>query len=110
MKLHGEVYTFKLVLRGDMAFQGDYARKGMTKPITKSKGYAAMMPHVMGKDKEDRQDYQWAHFGQRHKYPPGFMCIEPKDMIGDTMHDGIQICPHVVWHTVHKRCKDKQTS
>eukprot|EP00873_Tetraselmis_striata_P024222 jgi/Tetstr1/444486/TSEL_032367.t1 len=60
--------------------------------------------------KEDMQDYKWAHFGQRHKCPPGFMCIEQEDMIGDTMHAGIQICPHVVWDTVHKRCKDKQTA
>eukprot|EP00873_Tetraselmis_striata_P006096 jgi/Tetstr1/426360/TSEL_016672.t1 len=140
MKLHGEVYTFKLVLGGDMAFHGgifghagaastffcficdmpsqymhhtpsDYERKGMTKPITKSIGYAAMMTHAMGKEngleephlcpscgenihrifphgdsKEDMHDYQWAHFGQRQKCPPGFMRIEPEDMIGDTMH------------------------
>eukprot|EP00873_Tetraselmis_striata_P012416 jgi/Tetstr1/432680/TSEL_022048.t1 len=111
MKLHGEVYTFKLVLGGDMAFHGDYERKGMTKPITKSIGYAAMMAHAMGKEygleephlcpscgenihrifphgdsKEDMHDYQWAHFGQRQKCPPGFMRIEPEDMIGDTMH------------------------
>eukprot|EP00873_Tetraselmis_striata_P000861 jgi/Tetstr1/421125/TSEL_012168.t1 len=37
------------------------------------------------------------------------MCIEAEDMIGDTMHACIQICPHVAWHTVHKRCKDTQT-
>eukprot|EP00873_Tetraselmis_striata_P028772 jgi/Tetstr1/449036/TSEL_036252.t1 len=60
--------------------------------------------------REDMQDYHWAHFGQCHKCPPGFMCIEPEDIIRDTMHAGIQICPHVVWHTVHKRCKDKYTA
>eukprot|EP00873_Tetraselmis_striata_P034607 jgi/Tetstr1/454871/TSEL_041735.t1 len=38
------------------------------------------------------------------------MCIEPEDMMtGDTMHACIQICPHVAWHTVHKRCKDTET-
>eukprot|EP00873_Tetraselmis_striata_P020570 jgi/Tetstr1/440834/TSEL_000250.t1 len=37
------------------------------------------------------------------------MCIEPEDMIGETMHACIQICPHVAWHTVHKRCHDTQT-
>eukprot|EP00873_Tetraselmis_striata_P039122 jgi/Tetstr1/459386/TSEL_004765.t1 len=37
------------------------------------------------------------------------MCIEPEDMIGDTMHACIQICPHVAWHTGQNRCKDNQT-
>eukprot|EP00873_Tetraselmis_striata_P023441 jgi/Tetstr1/443705/TSEL_031695.t1 len=29
-------------------------------------------------------------------------------MIGDTVHVCTQICPHVAWHPVHKRCKDRQ--
>eukprot|EP00873_Tetraselmis_striata_P013900 jgi/Tetstr1/434164/TSEL_002488.t1 len=65
-------------------------------------------PH--GDGKEGMHDYQWTHFGQRHRCPHGFIYIEPENMIGDTMHAGIQICPHVVWHTVHTRCKDKQTT
>eukprot|EP00873_Tetraselmis_striata_P015617 jgi/Tetstr1/435881/TSEL_024769.t1 len=98
MKLHGEVYTFKLTI---------YERKGMTKPITKSTGYAAMMAHAMGKEYGLEEPYLCPSCGltiQRHGDFP------PEDMIGDTMHACIQICPHVVWHTVHKRCKDKQTT
>jgi hypothetical protein len=32
------------------------------------------------------------------------MMIDPVDMTGDTLHAGIQTCPHVLWHTVYKRC------
>eukprot|EP00873_Tetraselmis_striata_P037237 jgi/Tetstr1/457501/TSEL_044082.t1 len=164
MKLHDEIYTFKMVLGGDMAWQSgiyghagaastffcfvcdmlkhymhltqsDYERKGMSMPMIKSAQYAAMLAHAMGQEygltepypcpgcgetvhfhgdlppadtPAARQNYQHAHFGQRHMCPPGFMMIEPEDMICDTMHAGIQICPHVVWHTVHKRCKTKE--
>eukprot|EP00873_Tetraselmis_striata_P010756 jgi/Tetstr1/431020/TSEL_002038.t1 len=164
MKLHDEIYTFKMVLGGDMAWQSgiyghagaastffcfvcdmpkhythltqsDYERKGMSMPMIKSAQSAAMLAHAMGQEygltepypcpgcgetvhfhgdlppadtPAARQNYQHAHFGQRHMCPPGFMMIEPEDMIGDTMHAGIQICPHVVWHTVHKRCKTKE--
>jgi hypothetical protein len=31
-------------------------------------------------------------------------------MIGDTLHAGIQICQHVLWHTVYKRCNNVATS
>jgi hypothetical protein len=38
------------------------------------------------------------------------MMIYPIDMIGDTtLHAGIQICPHVLWHTVYKRCNSAAT-
>eukprot|EP00873_Tetraselmis_striata_P014508 jgi/Tetstr1/434772/TSEL_023823.t1 len=164
MKLHDDIYTFQMVLGGDMAWQSwiyghagaastffcfvcdmskhhmhltqsDYERKGMSMPIIKSAQYAAMLAHAMGDEygltepypcpgcgetvhfygdlpptdtPAARQDYQHAHFDHRHMCPPGFIMIEPEDMIGDTMHAGIQICPHVVWHTVHKRCKTKE--
>jgi hypothetical protein len=38
------------------------------------------------------------------------MMIDPVDMIGDTLHAGIQICPHVLWHTVYKRCNNVATA
>jgi hypothetical protein len=37
------------------------------------------------------------------------MMIDPVDIIGDTVHVGIQICPHVLWHTVYKRCNNVAT-
>eukprot|EP00873_Tetraselmis_striata_P036759 jgi/Tetstr1/457023/TSEL_043687.t1 len=97
--------------------QSDYERKGMSMPIIKSAQYAAMLAHAMGDEygltepypcpgcgetvhfhgdlpptdtPAARQGYQHAHFGQRHMCPPGFIMIEPEDMIGDTMHAGIQ--------------------
>eukprot|EP00873_Tetraselmis_striata_P038145 jgi/Tetstr1/458409/TSEL_044845.t1 len=77
MKLHDEIYTFQMVLGGDMAWQSgiyghagaastffcfvcdmsknhmhltqrDYERKGMSMPIIKSAQYAAMLAHAMG--------------------------------------------------------------
>eukprot|EP00873_Tetraselmis_striata_P023478 jgi/Tetstr1/443742/TSEL_031730.t1 len=71
MKLHGEVYTFKPVLGGDMAFHGDYERKGMTKPITKSTWYAAMMAHAMGKEYGLEEPYLCPGYGltiRRHQW------------------------------------------
>jgi hypothetical protein len=38
------------------------------------------------------------------------MMIDPVDMIGDTLHAGIQTCPHVLWHTVCKRCNNVATT
>eukprot|EP00873_Tetraselmis_striata_P016320 jgi/Tetstr1/436584/TSEL_025381.t1 len=38
------------------------------------------------------------------------MLVEPDDMIGDTMHAGVQICPHVVWHAIKKRCKNMKAA
>jgi hypothetical protein len=38
------------------------------------------------------------------------MKTDPVDMIGDTLHAGIQICPHVLWHTVYKRCNNVATA
>eukprot|EP00873_Tetraselmis_striata_P001057 jgi/Tetstr1/421321/TSEL_012292.t1 len=87
MKLHDDIYTFQMV--------SDYERTGMSMPIIKSAQYAAMLAHALGDE-----------YGLTEPYPcPG---CEPEDMIGDTMHAGTQICPHVVWHTVHKRCKTKE--
>jgi hypothetical protein len=38
------------------------------------------------------------------------MMIDPVDMFGDTLHAGIQIYPHVLWHTVYKRCNNVATA
>jgi hypothetical protein len=38
------------------------------------------------------------------------MMIDLVDMIGDTLHAGIHICPHVLWHTVNKRCNNVATT
>jgi hypothetical protein len=79
MELHGTIYTFKLVLGGDMAFQGGafghagatsflfcficdmprqnkhlipagYQRKGMTPPMEKTTFFAAMLAHAFGEE------------------------------------------------------------
>jgi hypothetical protein len=79
MELHGTIYTFKLVLDGDMAFQGgafghagaaptffcficdmarlnkhltphDYQRKGMTPPMEKTNVFASMLVHAFGEE------------------------------------------------------------
>jgi hypothetical protein len=79
MELHGTTYTFKLVLGGDMAFQGgtfghagaesiffcficdmarqnkhlaptDYQRKVMTPPMQKISVFAAMLAHAFGEE------------------------------------------------------------
>jgi hypothetical protein len=79
MELHGAIYTFKLVIGGDMAFQGgifghtgvayiffcficdmarhikhltqaDYQRKGMTPPMEKTAIFAAMLAHAFGEE------------------------------------------------------------
>jgi hypothetical protein len=36
--------------------------------------------------------------------------IDPVDMIGDTLHATIQICSHVLWHNVYKRCNNAATT
>jgi hypothetical protein len=36
--------------------------------------------------------------------------IDPVDMIGDVLHAGIYIFPHVLWHTVYKRCSNVATT
>jgi hypothetical protein len=38
------------------------------------------------------------------------MMVDHVDMIGDTLTAGIQICPHVLWHTVYKRCNSAATA
>jgi hypothetical protein len=77
MELHGTIYTFKLVMGGDMAFQGgafghvgaastlfcficdmaghdkhltpaDYQRKGMTPPMEKTYVFATMLAYAFG--------------------------------------------------------------
>jgi hypothetical protein len=79
MELHGTIYAFKLVLGGDMTFQGgafghagaastfscficdmarqnkyltpaDYQRKGMTPPMEKTNVFAAMLAHAFGEE------------------------------------------------------------
>jgi hypothetical protein len=79
MELYGAIYIFKLVIGGDMAFQGgtfghdgatstffcsicdmarhskhltptDYQRKGMTPPMEKTYFFAAMIAHAFGEE------------------------------------------------------------
>jgi hypothetical protein len=38
------------------------------------------------------------------------MVVDHVDMIGDALHAGIQIFPHVLWHTVYKRCNSASTT
>jgi hypothetical protein len=41
------------------------------------------------------------------------MMIDPVDisyMIGDTLHAGIHICPHVLWHIVNNACNGAATT
>jgi hypothetical protein len=38
------------------------------------------------------------------------MMVDPADMIGDTLHAGIQNCPHVLWHTVYERFNSAATA
>jgi hypothetical protein len=38
------------------------------------------------------------------------MMVDPVDMIGDTLHAGIHIFPHVLCHTVYKRCNSAATT
>jgi hypothetical protein len=38
------------------------------------------------------------------------MMVDLVDMIEDTLHGGIQICPHVLWQTVYKRCNSVATA
>jgi hypothetical protein len=37
------------------------------------------------------------------------MMIDPVDIIGDNLHTGIQIYPHVLWHTVYNMCNSVAT-
>jgi hypothetical protein len=115
----------------------DYQRKGITPPTEKTTVVAAMLAHAFGEEygltnsylcpwcglrvkchgdlppsdtQQGRQDYQFSHFGQRHLCPLAMMMIDPVDMIGDTLHAGIQIFPHVLWHTVYNRCNSATTA
>jgi hypothetical protein len=38
------------------------------------------------------------------------MMLDPVDMIGETLHAGIQICPRVLRHTVYMRCDSAATA
>jgi hypothetical protein len=39
------------------------------------------------------------------------MMKDPVDMmIGDALHARIHIYPHVLWHTLHKRCNSAKTA
>jgi hypothetical protein len=36
--------------------------------------------------------------------------VDPVDMIEYTVHAGIHICPHVLWHTAYQRCNSPATA
>ena len=113
----------------DMALtKRDYRRKGMELPFTKTVDVSNRLAHVFGAEfglvepyvcpgcsevvnkhlqhapadtATARQAYQRTHFGQRHGHPPINQSVPTLDRIGDNMHAGLQICPQVMWQTIH---------
>eukprot|EP00873_Tetraselmis_striata_P025189 jgi/Tetstr1/445453/TSEL_033232.t1 len=71
VNLHGEVYTFKLVLGGDMAFQEAVMAHAMGKEYGLEEPYLCpgcgetIQRHgdFPPDDKDNMQNYQWVHFG-----------------------------------------------
>jgi hypothetical protein len=106
----------------------DYKRKGMTPPMEKAIVFAAMQAHAFGKEYGLIEPYLYRRCGLRvkshgdlppsdnqqgrqdnHLCPP-IMLIDPVDMVGNTLHAGIQIFPHVMWYTVYNKCINVATT